>query len=191
MQAFGSDVMNVIFLDFDGVIDTFHYTSFEDMENKIKILSRICHEHDCKVVIEASAKVVIDEETLEIEDGVEWIKNIFKCFKKYDIDCIGRTPCIGKHKTSGFYTPIWKEYEIKVFLFRHPEIDHFCIIDDDDLGPKNSDLSTLSEYVIRPLNYSKNKDEEGLLDDHSIKVGEILKKENKYKKLALKRKKMK
>lgn len=180
--------MNVIFLDFDGVIDTYHYTSFEDMEEKIKILSKICHEHDCKVVIEASVKRVIDEDTLEIEEGVEWVKHIFNCFKKYDIECVGRTPCIGKKRGNGFTTPIWKEYEIKVYLSRHPEIDHFCIIDDDDLGPKNSDLATLSDYVVRPLNYSKNKDEEGLLEEHSKEVGEILKKENKYKNIAIKKK---
>ena len=29
--------MNVIFLDFDGVLDTIHYNSDEDIENKIMI----------------------------------------------------------------------------------------------------------------------------------------------------------
>lgn len=58
--------MNVIFLDFDGVIDTIYYKTNEDMEKKIKILGDICHKYDCKVVIEASAKDSIDEETMEI-----------------------------------------------------------------------------------------------------------------------------
>ena len=58
--------MNVIFLDFDGVLDTNYYKSEKDIEEKIAILANICHEYDCKVVIEASAKDMIDEETLEI-----------------------------------------------------------------------------------------------------------------------------
>ena len=70
--------MNVIFLDFDGVIDTIHYNSYEDVEKRIAILSDICKEYDCKVVIEASAKSCIDEETLEIEPGSDWVNFIFE-----------------------------------------------------------------------------------------------------------------
>ena len=79
--------MNVIFLDFDGVLDTVHYLSNEDVEKRIKILADICKEYDCKIVIDASAKIAIDEETLEI-DG-EWVEFIFDCFNKYEIECIG------------------------------------------------------------------------------------------------------
>ncbi|MBR3117456.1 MAG: hypothetical protein IKF36_06280 [Bacilli bacterium] len=183
--------MNVIFLDFDGVIDTVHYITLADMEEKIKILSKICHEYDCKVVIEASIKWLINEETLEIEEEVEWVKHIFNCFKKYDIECIGRTPCVSKYFGNGFFTPIWKEFEIKKYLFNHPEIDHFCIIDDDDLGPIKSDLKTLREYLVETIYYSDNKEEEGLLEEHSKQVGEILKLDNKYKKLAIKKAKIK
>ena len=68
--------MNVIFLDFDGVLDTFHYNSTEDMERRIKILAEICKEYNCKVVIEASAKGAIEEETMEIAD-VSWVNKIF------------------------------------------------------------------------------------------------------------------
>ena len=72
---------NVIFLDFDGVIDTNYFTSNNQMEEKIKILADICHELDCKVVIEASAKDSINEETLEIDSDSEWINFLFSCFK--------------------------------------------------------------------------------------------------------------
>ena len=47
--------MNIIFLDFDGVI-TLHHQEIEDVERRIKILSDICHEYDCKIVIEAACK---------------------------------------------------------------------------------------------------------------------------------------
>lgn len=38
--------MNVIFLDFYGVIDTNYYRSNEQVEEKIKILSDICHTYN-------------------------------------------------------------------------------------------------------------------------------------------------
>ena len=45
------------------------------------ILADICKEYNCKVVIEAAAKNVINEETMEIEEG-SWVNNIFELFKK-------------------------------------------------------------------------------------------------------------
>lgn len=87
--------MNVIFLDFDEVLNTFHYNSLEDIEKRIRILADICKDFNCKVVIEASFKDVIDEETLEVINS-SWINKIFELFKKYKIECIGRTPNIEK-----------------------------------------------------------------------------------------------
>lgn len=178
--------MNVIFLDFDGVLDTFHYSSNEDIEKKVIILANICKEYNCNVVIEASAKGAIDEETLELYN--DWIKFIFDLFKKYGIKCIGRTPSVSKKLDKYFDIPMWKDYEIRLYLFRHPEIEHFCIIDDDDLYP-NSDLRMLNDYLVKTKNYSKEKKEEGLLDCHIEEVGKILKKENKIRNLVLKYKK--
>ena len=43
------------------------------------ILADICKEYNCKVVIEAAAKNVINEETMEIEEG-SWVNNIFELF---------------------------------------------------------------------------------------------------------------
>ena len=167
--------MNVIFLDFDGVLDTIHYNSDEDVERKIKILADICKEYDCKIVIEASAKDAIDEETLE--PSGRWLNFIFDMFKKYGIECIGRTPTISK-KINEFSTiPIWKELEILEYLKMHPEIKHYCVIDDDDLGPRNSDLNLVRDHLVTPLYYSEeNPEEEGLLLSHKELVGEILKK---------------
>jgi len=73
--------MNVIFLDFDGVLDTIHYKSNEDVEKRIAILADICKEYNCKIVIEAAAKNAIDEETMEIHG--KWVNFIFDLFNKY------------------------------------------------------------------------------------------------------------
>ena len=170
--------MNVIFLDFDGVLDTVHYKSLGDIERRIKILADICKEYNCKVVIEASAKDAIDEKTLEIVEG-SWVNDIFELFKKYNIECIGRTPNVIKQIGESTYLPMWKEDEIIQYLEMHPEIEHYCIIDDDDTKAmhwEKSDLDKLREYLVETIYYSDNPEEEGLLPRHKKEVGKILKK---------------
>jgi hypothetical protein len=178
--------MNVIFLDFDGVLDTRHYYSPSDIEKRIKILSDICKEFDCKVAITASAKDAIDEETMEIDS--EWVRNIFDCFNKYDIECIGRTPNVGRGFDNGSHTSMWKEDEIRLYLYRHPEIDHYCVIDDDDLAIfKTSDLNKVRVHLVTTKFMSNNPEEEGLLERHKTEVGNALRLDNEIKLLALKR----
>ena len=174
--------MNVIFLDFDGVINIY----YENVEKKIAVLADICKEWDASVVIEAGIKKYIDSKILET--NIKWVEEIFKLFKKYNIKCIGKTPVIGRNITSHQYLSVWKEDEIRVYLFNHPEIDHFVIIDDDDLSPKNSDLNTLRDHLVTTILYSDNKDEEGLLEKHKEEVKEKMKLDNEYKKFAEKKK---
>lgn len=178
--------MNVIFLDFDGVIDTVHDSTYEDVEKRIKLLSDICREYDCKVVIEASLKEAIDEETMKTQST--WVEYIFALFKKYGIECIGRTPTVMRKHSNNSYIPIWKEDEIRLYLYRHPEIEHYCVIDDDDLGPNNSDLDKVRGHLLKTNYYSNDPKEEGLLESHKEEIGEILKKDNEVRKLVLKRK---
>ena len=185
--------MNVIFLDFDGVLDTIHHSSHEDIEKKVKILSNICKEYKCKVVIEASAKDAIDEETMQIYS--DWVKYIFNLFKRYDIDCIGRTPTVKRKLSTNSYLPIWKEDEIRLYLYRHPEIEHYCVIDDDDtinmLKWERSDLDKVRRHLVTTKYYSDNPEEEGLLECHKKEVGKMLKKDNEIKRLILKRDRIK
>lgn len=174
--------MNVIFLDFDGVLNCVHDKSDEELEKRIKILGDIVKEYNCKIVIEASMKSLIDEDTLEFDN--EWLEQIFSLFEKYGIECVGRTPNVIRRLSSCSYLPMWKEDEIRLYLFRHPEIEHFCIIDDDDAII--SDLDKLRNYLIKTFYYSENPDKEGLLEYHKEEVGKVLKRDNKYRKFALK-----
>jgi hypothetical protein len=171
--------MNVIFLDFDGVLDTYHYNSLEDIERKIKLLADICNENNCKIVIEAASKDAIDEETLEVMDG-SWINEIFVMFKKYNIECIGRTPNVERKIGENTYLSMWKEDEIIKYLEMHPEIEHYCIIDDDDTKSimhwKTSDLDKVRDHLVETIYYSNNPNEEGLLPRHKDEIARILKK---------------
>ena len=169
--------MNVIFLDLDGVLDTYHYHSIEDIERRIKILADICSEYNCKIVIEASSKDAMDEETLEVAE-CSWLYKIITFFKKYNIECIGRTPNVMKRLNDLAYISMWKEDEILQYLEMHPEIEHYCIIDDNDtkLISNVSDLEKVKDHLVETINRSDNPDEEGLLPKHKYEVAKILKK---------------
>lgn len=168
--------MNVIFLDFDGVVNTYHD---KDLEGRIKVLAEICKKYSCKVVISAAARKNISEKTLTSHVG--WVNNILQLMKKYNIECIGRTKVIKKKSDNGFYYDMCKEAEIIHYLISHPEIKHFCIIDDEDLT-KEPDTGKLRDYIVTPVFYSVNPDEEGLLPTHINEVGMILKKKNIFRK---------
>jgi hypothetical protein len=175
--------MNVIFIDFDGALSTLHKNKVSDIEEKIKLLSDICKEYDAKVVIESAHKESIDPDTLTTES--EYATTILNLFNKYNIDCIGVTPKVKRIINDYSCYEVWKEDEIRKYLFNHPEIDHYCILDDDDLYPNNSDLKKVSNHLLRLNNYSHNIEEEGLLPKHKEEIGLILKKDNEIKKYAL------
>lgn len=175
--------MNVIFLDFDGVLNTVHHGLIKDIEERIKLLGVFCEELNCKVVIEASMKDAIDEDTLETDS--EYVREILDLFKKYNIDCIGRTPTVEKETKDGVWYPIWKEDEIRLYLYRHPEIDHYCIIDDDDFH----DLKKVKNHLVTTIYYSRRPEEEGLLPKHKEEIKKVLKKDNLFQKYVLKRQK--
>ena len=180
--------MNVIFTDFDGVINTFNRNlrpiEPEDaVEKRVKLLAEICHRYDCKVVIESAHKEDIDPVTLETE--IDWIKRLFDLFKKYNIEVIGITPQVINEKNKDTLYPIWKEDEILKYLELHPEIDHYCVLDDDDLVTypardagdfSRSDLNKVRDHLIVPLIYSEDWKKAGLQPEHVEEAGKILQK---------------
>ena len=197
--------MNVIFLDFEGVLDTYGDMVLElnhgvpkevirkRVERRIAILGDICKEYDCKVVIEAAAKSNIDDETLEIIEPSERLEFYFSMFKKYGIEVIGKTPDVEIKETRESSTLIHsmnKQIEIMLYLYRHPEIDYFCVIDDDDeasIYHRKSDLEKVKNHLVRTLDFQDNPDEEGLLEKHKELVGRALHEENEVKRLIKRR----
>ena len=230
--------MNVIFVDFDGVISTFHHSEPHDWERRIILLAEICKKYDCKVVIESTHKDGINEETLEVEPNYTYVKAVLELMKKHGIEVIGRTPELTskyryvkfpKDIVEGFINDyykqleickewmaygheevyydfierypklsdyinervylkvnIWKEDEIRIYLMRHPEIEHYVILDDDDLGPKKSDLNKVRDHLVLVNEYDLNDYEnEGLLPKHEEEIANILKKENKVRSYVL------
>ncbi len=67
----------------------------------------------------------------------------------------------------------WKDDEIILYLQEHPEIAHYCVLDDCD----GKDLEKMKNHLVVTKYYSKNK-EEGLLESHREKIGQKLELDN-------------
>lgn len=189
--------MKVIFIDFDGVINTLQdkydlaingiseETAKKRITKRLEILADACKENDAKVVIESAYKEKIDPETLE--SNVEWIQEYLNVLKENGIEVIGRTPCLEEFREDyKELPPIWKEFEILEYLKRHSEIDHYCVIDDDDLVTipardkgdfSRSDLNLVRDHLVTiyPLNID-GKYDVGLQEYHKEEIGKILEK---------------
>ena len=182
--------MNVIFLDFDGVLTGFHDKSYDEIEKRVKILSDICRKYDCKVVLTTSLKEQIDLEKMEAIDGNKFITFVLQLFKKYDIPVIGKTPSITKRKSRSCYIEGWKEDEIRLYLMDNLDIEHYCVLDDDDLSDNHmkSNLDKVRKHLVKTEFENKyNPESEGLLEKHKEEVERILKLDNDIKKMVLKR----
>lgn len=169
--------MQIIFLDIDGVLNNEEscqkrneyyekhklFTSNID-EKTIKRLSEIVKNTGAKVVLSSSRR-------FDWKDGTDNIKlknskQLQQLFNKYDIEVIGITPNISKLNPCHREYNSWRETEIKLYLNQHPEIDNFCIIDDE-----NFDLLTLKDNLI------KTNGQYGLQDEHIEEAIKLLKKE--------------
>ena len=121
--------MNVIFCDIDGTINPLTYRGNDMfMEGKLEVLSEICNKTNSSIVISSSWKLCTENEELA--------KKIKKIFFKYNINFLGFTPSVpNPNRANG--QRMWKEWDIEYYLYLHPEIDKFCILDDEDYDLNN------------------------------------------------------
>lgn len=165
--------MNVIYVDIDGVLNSFGYKE-AIVDRMVKVLFDICRTYDCKVCVESSHK----PRKSEWEEESELIVELYKSFSKYGIECIGFTPEVEIHEGCSTIG-CWKDFEIIYHLLEHPEIEHFAVIDDNDF----KDLVLLKDYLVETKAYVINHPEkEGLLPCHKEEVAKVLRLENKFKK---------
>lgn len=107
--------MNVIFLDFNGILDT--YDNLDEIEpSNLMRLKKLVDMFEAKIVISSSLK-----NTYYYTGRYgRLLQYIIDTLLENGIDVIGITP-----KAES------REKEIKMYLDEHPEIDKFCILDDD------------------------------------------------------------
>lgn len=145
--------MKVIFLDFNGVLDTFNNMDEINPDN-LNRLKKIVMATNSKIVISSSLK------NSYYYTGVigKKLMNVIKTLETNDIEVIGLTPLADN-----------RELEIEMFLDDHDNIENFCIIDDD------YDMPTFKEHLIKlkPQQFGGN----GLEDKDVEKTINILNKE--------------
>lgn len=124
--------MKVLFLDFDGVINTFR-NSNEDGE----IFSAVCCKNLNKLLSEVpDLKIVVSSSWRH--GGLEYVK---KVLKKNNIDNSRVIDITGvEHGNRG--------NQIKCWLDRHKDVKQFVILDDDaDMEPVKDRLIKTSSYI--------------------------------------------
>ena len=146
--------MNVIFLDFNGVLDTNEKMDEINIDN-LKRLKRIVEETASKVVISSSKKNGYWR-TGKISTSLQ---EILDALQNEGIEVIGFTPYLDE-----------RELEIKTYLENHPEIDNFCIIDDDYY------MESFKDNLVKLPNQIE-KGQKGLDEFHTEASIKILKKQ--------------
>ena len=143
--------MNIIFLDFNGVLDTYENIDEINIDN-LKRLKHIVDETKSKVVISSSLK----NSYYYTGHYSVFLQKIIHEIETIGIEVIGITP---KAKT--------REEEIKLYLNIHPEVSNYCILDDD------YEMESLKEHLVKLPTQSEGS--LGLDDFYMNKAIKILK----------------
>lgn len=143
--------MKIIFLDFNGILDTYENMDEINPDN-LKRLKQIIESTNAKVVISSSLK----NSYYYLGSYSKHLKEIIETLENYGIEVIGITPLRAT-----------REEEIKNYLLDHPEVENYCILDDDY---EMEDLKT--NLVKLPLQNFIGQT--GLEDSHMEKAIKIL-----------------
>ena len=144
--------MKVIFLDFNGILDTYENMDVIDSDN-LNRLKRIVDECNAKVVLTTSNKN--NYYRSGIIRGI--LKYIIDSLLEAGIDVIGMVPMLDS-----------REDEIHAYLDMHPEVEAFVILDDDyDMPSFRDNLILLPSQMI-------GIEQRGLEDEHVEKAISIL-----------------
>lgn len=119
--------MKVVFLDFNGVLDTYEDFDVIDKSN-LYILVDAINLTDSKVVITSSNKNYF----YRTGKHNYLMENLINVLHSYNIEVLGYTKDLGN-----------REEEILDYLRTHPEIEHYCIIDDDYF------FESMSDHMIK------------------------------------------
>ena len=107
--------MKVVFLDFNGVLDTYDNFDVIDLKN-LYILVDAIKLTDSKVVITSSNK----DSFYRTGKHNKIMQNLINELHSHNVEVLGYTKKLNT-----------REEEIMEYLYYHPEITHYCILDDD------------------------------------------------------------
>lgn len=128
--------MNVVFLDYDGVVNTpiwssdgsecrFNHPEDNKVNNfqAVQWLSKFCIKYNYSIVVTSTWRRHSNYKECLINGGLN-----------QGIDILGKTP---------HFDDCSRHTEIETYLTAHPEIDKYIIIDDD------GDMGNLSNYLVK------------------------------------------
>ena len=144
--------MKVIFLDFNGILDTYENMDVIDSDN-LNRLKRIVDECNAKVVLTTSNKNNYYRSGMI--RGI--LKYIIDSLLEAGIDVIGMVPMLDS-----------REDEIHAYLDMHPEVEEFVILDDD------YDMPSFRDNLILLPSQTIGIEQRGLEDEHVEKAISIL-----------------
>ena len=143
--------MVVIFLDFNGVLDTNENMDVIDQGNLLRLKSLV-DMFDAKVVISSSLK----NPFYYSGRHTRLFQYLLNTLLEVGIDIIGITPK-GNNR----------EEEIRMYLEAHSEVSNYCIIDDD------FDMENLKEHLVK-LPSQMEIGQEGFTQEYLDKAIKIL-----------------
>ena len=157
--------MKIIFLDFDGVLNSAQYDRERDMttntnidESRLPLLKHIVDATQAKIVLSTSWRHHWNKNISACDDVGLWINTIFK---KYGMEIYGKTPQL--HLGAG------RKAEIVSWLEFPPEkVESFVILDDYGFG-----WEELGERLVKTSPYIGK----GLEKEHVEKAIKILTKD--------------
>lgn len=135
--------MKVIFLDFNGVLDTYERMDEINFDN-LERLKFIINKTKAKIVISSSLK----NSFFYTGHFNKHLQSIIERLEQAGIEVIGITPQADT-----------REDEIKLYLSQHQEIENFCILDDD------YEMESLKDHLVK-LPSQMQKGQMGLDDVH-------------------------
>lgn len=143
----GGVFMKVIFLDFDGVLNTEKYIrSCAEFgliidPSKMALLKQIADATNARIILSTSWREHWDEETQNCDNiGIE----INDIFEQYSLHILGKTPILN----------CCREDEIAVWLKSNPQVVNFVVLDDRFL-----DSELIRGHFVKTSGYSKGLDE--------------------------------
>lgn len=143
--------MNVIFLDINGVLDTNENMDIIDYGN-LNRLKQLVDMFNAKVVISSSLK----NSFYLTGHYSKFLQGIVDVLLETGIDIVGITPQGSS-----------REEEIKMYIYNHPEISNYCILDDD------YDMESLKEHMVK-LPMQMNDGQKGFTQEYLDKAISIL-----------------
>lgn len=154
--------MNIIFLDIDGVLNSYAYHKETENDLNLKsvdILSQIYHKFNCKIVLSSTWRELKD---IPDESAQKMWKHLVDTLTKYGMEIYDITPTIKNNR------PL----EIATWL-QNNSCSNYVILD-DDFPLLEYKKYGLEKHVVKTIYFTYKVENGGLQEKHKDKAFKIL-----------------